>query len=237
MSRNGKEEAGCDREDPDPSRAGNPATGRHRSARTGSTSWTSARRTTPRRRASVAHHPGRDLDLRGPVFTFRHQDPADLCSAGRRHREGRGEPAPTRRARSRGRRYARSPRRRCPTSMLSTSRVRCPGRGHRGRWESRSANSQERPSCPERVRQGVKAHHDKARQEVHRRDATLRPRRLYPATEALDLVKSLATRKFDETVAAAFRLGVDPRKVDQRSARCPRPRARARTARRRLRRG
>ena len=39
--------------------------------------------------------------------------------------------------------------------------------------------------------------------------------RLYPATEALDLVKSLATRKFDETVEAAFRLGVDPRKADQ----------------------
>jgi large subunit ribosomal protein L1 len=34
-------------------------------------------------------------------------------------------------------------------------------------------------------------------------------------TEALDLVKSLATRNFDETVEAAFRLGVDPRKADQ----------------------
>ena len=39
--------------------------------------------------------------------------------------------------------------------------------------------------------------------------------RLYTPTEALDLVKSLATRKFDETVEAAFRLGVDPRKADQ----------------------
>ena len=48
-------------------------------------------------------------------------------------------------------------------------------------------------------------------------DATRRfdRERLYPATEALDLVKSLATRKFDETVEAAFRLGVDPRKADQ----------------------
>ena len=33
--------------------------------------------------------------------------------------------------------------------------------------------------------------------------------------EALELVKSLATRNFDETVEAAFRLGVDPRKADQ----------------------
>jgi large subunit ribosomal protein L1 len=39
--------------------------------------------------------------------------------------------------------------------------------------------------------------------------------RLYPPSEALDLVKSLATHNFDETVEAAFRLGVDPRKADQ----------------------
>jgi large subunit ribosomal protein L1 len=38
---------------------------------------------------------------------------------------------------------------------------------------------------------------------------------LHTPTEALELVKSLATRKFDETVEAAFRLGVDPRKADQ----------------------
>jgi large subunit ribosomal protein L1 len=48
-------------------------------------------------------------------------------------------------------------------------------------------------------------------------DATKRYDRdqLYPANEAFDLVKSLATRKFDETVEAAFKLGVDPRKADQ----------------------
>jgi large subunit ribosomal protein L1 len=48
-------------------------------------------------------------------------------------------------------------------------------------------------------------------------DATKRYDRdqLYPANEALDLVKTLATRKFDETVEAAFKLGVDPRKADQ----------------------
>ena len=39
--------------------------------------------------------------------------------------------------------------------------------------------------------------------------------RLYAPTEAFDLVKSLANRKFDETVEIAFRLGVDPRKADQ----------------------
>src|ERR671925_1715788 len=39
--------------------------------------------------------------------------------------------------------------------------------------------------------------------------------RVHSPAEALGLVKSLSTRKFDETVEAAFRLGVDPRKADQ----------------------
>src|SRR5262245_52412457 len=39
--------------------------------------------------------------------------------------------------------------------------------------------------------------------------------RLYPPPEALELVKTAATRKFDETVEATLRLGVDPRKADQ----------------------
>jgi len=39
--------------------------------------------------------------------------------------------------------------------------------------------------------------------------------RLYSPPEAFELVKSLATRKFDETVEVTFRLGVDPRKADQ----------------------
>lgn len=37
----------------------------------------------------------------------------------------------------------------------------------------------------------------------------------YPADQALDLVKTFATAKFDETVDVAFRLGIDPRKADQ----------------------
>ncbi|MGH9121859.1 MAG: 50S ribosomal protein L1, partial [Acidimicrobiales bacterium] len=39
--------------------------------------------------------------------------------------------------------------------------------------------------------------------------------RAYAPQEALDLVKSLAPAKFDETVELALRLGVDPRKADQ----------------------
>ena len=37
----------------------------------------------------------------------------------------------------------------------------------------------------------------------------------YSPTEALGLVKSMASAKFDETVDVAVRLGVDPRKADQ----------------------
>jgi large subunit ribosomal protein L1 len=39
--------------------------------------------------------------------------------------------------------------------------------------------------------------------------------RVYSPVEAFDLVRSLSSRRFDETVEAAFRLGVDPRKADQ----------------------
>src|SRR5688572_28946336 len=38
---------------------------------------------------------------------------------------------------------------------------------------------------------------------------------LHAPGEAVDLVKSLASAKFDETVELAVRLGVDPRKADQ----------------------
>jgi large subunit ribosomal protein L1 len=48
-------------------------------------------------------------------------------------------------------------------------------------------------------------------------DATKRYDReqLFTGIEALELVKSLAPAKFDETVEIAVRLGVDPRKADQ----------------------
>lgn len=37
----------------------------------------------------------------------------------------------------------------------------------------------------------------------------------YPAGQALELVKTFATAKFDETVEAVFKLGIDARKADQ----------------------
>ncbi len=39
--------------------------------------------------------------------------------------------------------------------------------------------------------------------------------KMYDAKEALELVKQTAKANFDETVEAAFRLGVDPKKADQ----------------------
>ena len=39
--------------------------------------------------------------------------------------------------------------------------------------------------------------------------------KLHQPEEAMELIKGMAARKFDETVEAAFRLGVDPRKADQ----------------------
>ena len=41
------------------------------------------------------------------------------------------------------------------------------------------------------------------------------PMKLYAVDEAISLVKSLATAKFDETVEVAMNLGVDPRHADQ----------------------
>ena len=41
------------------------------------------------------------------------------------------------------------------------------------------------------------------------------PRRLYPASEAFELLRSLPRVKFTEAVEAAVNLGVDPRKSDQ----------------------
>ncbi|WP_400164680.1 50S ribosomal protein L1 [Brevibacillus sp. TJ4] len=39
--------------------------------------------------------------------------------------------------------------------------------------------------------------------------------KVYEVAEAVELVKKAATAKFDETVEAAFRLGVDPKRADQ----------------------
>lgn len=39
--------------------------------------------------------------------------------------------------------------------------------------------------------------------------------RAYEPAEAIELVKAMATAKFDETIEAALRLGVDPRRADQ----------------------
>jgi large subunit ribosomal protein L1 len=44
---------------------------------------------------------------------------------------------------------------------------------------------------------------------------TFEREKVHAPSEALDLVKSNAKAKFDETIEAAFKLGIDPRKSDQ----------------------
>ena len=55
------------------------------------------------------------------------------------------------------------------------------------------------------------AHGKKYREASQRYDKTTP----YPAREALELVKTLASAKFDETVEVVYNLGIDPRKADQ----------------------
>lgn len=56
------------------------------------------------------------------------------------------------------------------------------------------------------------ATHGKKHREASQRYDKQTP---YPASEALGLVKTLASANFDETVEAVFNLGIDPRKADQ----------------------
>jgi len=51
----------------------------------------------------------------------------------------------------------------------------------------------------------------KRREAVKRYDRDV----AYPAREALELVKTVASAKFDETVEVVFSLGIDPKKADQ----------------------
>jgi large subunit ribosomal protein L1 len=57
----------------------------------------------------------------------------------------------------------------------------------------------------------VPAHGKKYRDAMRRFDRET----AYPAPQAVALVKEMATAKFDESVEAAFLLGIDPRKADQ----------------------
>src|SRR5690625_7767970 len=41
------------------------------------------------------------------------------------------------------------------------------------------------------------------------------PAKSYEITEAIEVLKKMSKAKFDETVEAAFRLGVDPKKADE----------------------
>ena len=121
-----------------------------RSARTASTSWTSARRTTPRPRTSAGMVIPAEISIyEDRSFTFVTKTPPTpfLLRQAAGHREGRGEPAHRQGGHGHAaRRCARSPRRRCPTSTPSTSKARWPrSPAPPARWASRS--STERRHC------------------------------------------------------------------------------------------
>src|ERR671916_2054940 len=57
----------------------------------------------------------------------------------------------------------------------------------------------------------MRRHGKKYKTAAQRRDATI----AYQGRQALEIVKSAAFAKFDETVEVAVRLGVDPKHADQ----------------------
>jgi len=57
-------------------------------------------------------------------------------------------------------------------------------------------------------------------------------KKFYPLSEAISLLKTLPTPKFDQTVTLSFRLGVDPRQSDQMvRGTCPLPNGSGKTVR------
>ena len=162
-------------------------------------------------------HPRRDHDLRGPLVHLRPEDAADdrPHPGGGRRREGE-QPRRARVCRIDHRRPGggdrleedAGPERQRPRGCQAPGCRHRPLHGHRrqqvtaGSPTSRHATSKGDPQVNKgkRYAEAVKGYD---------RD------RLYSPIEAVELVKSLAKAKFDETVELAVRLGVDPRRADQ----------------------
>ena len=247
-------------EDPDPGPPGHPRRRRwvRRSVRTASTSWTSARRTTPPQTENRPRrgHPA-DLDLRGPVTTFVTKTPPTpflLRQAG----IGRsGEPARTDKA---GRVASDQVRRIAETKMPDLNAVDLGGGlaqvheharsdGHQGHQLVRGSIS---VAGPNRARaasttpaggprrwtigcwRGSSAKGTTmakpGKKTVDALVATT-AEQIFAPTEALEFVKSMATRNFDESVGSG-----DPprRRPPQGRPDDPAARCRCRTAPARL---
>ena len=165
-------------------------------------------------------------DLRGPHVHVHPQDAADAGAAapegrprqGLDRRRARPSSAPSPRPTSK-----KSPRSRCPTSTPTTSKLPSSrSAAPPARWASRSADrlpfTHRTPLDRDRPRPA--ALHTEGDRQCQARSSPTRSKKfdrdqLFTPTEALELVKTLATAKFDESVDVAIRLGVDPRKADQ----------------------
>src|SRR6202035_1891455 len=111
------------------------------------------------------------------------------------------------------------PQRRRPRRGRRAGGRHCPLHGHRGRrlarpiiGPRRRTSPPNQPHSPRESEEDDMTKHGKAYADATQRYDRDRP---VSARDALELVRSLAPAKFDETVEAAFRLGVDPRKADQ----------------------
>ena len=160
-------------------------------------------------------------------FTFMTKTPPDAgaAAAGRGIEKGSAAPRREKVAQVTKARCARSPRRRCPTSTRSTSRARWRrSRARPVRWASRS--SARVPFDVARRRRTSPADHGTDEGASKGAQPWPKSKKYTDATRRYDSDRSTRRprpwsrevaghRKFDETVEAAFRLGVDPRKADQ----------------------
>ena len=175
-------------------------------------------------------HPGRDHDLRGPLVHLRPQDPADAGAAapGGRPRQG----LDARRARSTVGTVTEA-------QVDEIAKIKMPDLNANDLEAAKRQVARHRPldghhgrlsaTHPSRSHHNGSTGDDLARPADHERETAMAKQErststpssastassCYAPAEALDLVKSLAPAKFDETVELAVRLGVDPRKADQ----------------------
>ena len=174
-------------------------------------------------------HPGRDHRLRGPHVHVRPEDPADAGAASARR------PASTKAASDPGKEVVGSI---TEADIEEIAKIKMPDLNA---YDLEAAKQQVRGTARsmgikvvslarlapttnrhrvrrDRPRPGALDH--RGRQHMSGKkfaDAAKKFDRdeFYPPTEALGLVKTMASAKFDENVDIAVRLGVDPRKADQ----------------------
>ena len=162
------------------------------------------------------------------IVLVRHQDPAGAGAdpSGGRARQGLADPGQGRRVgQITDSRSPRSPQTKLPdlnTDDIDAAKLQIAGTARSmgirvaDRPDLTCVPSEPSPAGRTSPRGTTRrgSHHGEG-QEVQRRRERFDREQLHAPDEAVELVKSLATGNFDETVELAVRLGVDPRKADQ----------------------